>query len=74
MGATMPCNESKIDRILRAVALAPIFLVLAAVFGFGKPLGIVFIALAAVMVMTGAVGFCPLYKLFGIDTCKTSKS
>ena len=33
-------------------------------------LGIVLIALAVVFVLTSFIGFCPLYTLFGITTCK----
>lgn len=32
--------------------------------------GIVATAVAFVFLLTGAFGFCPLYTLFGINTCK----
>jgi len=67
----MKRNESTIDRVLRAV----LGVVLA---GIGLALGgvpaIVLYVLAAVMLVTAATGFCPLYKLLGIDTCKMSKN
>ncbi|MEJ5919557.1 YgaP family membrane protein [Corynebacterium sp. H78] len=28
---------------------------------------------AAIMVLTAALGFCPLYRLFGVSTCKVKK-
>lgn len=30
----------------------------------------VLLALAAIFVLTSFIGFCPLYTLFGINTCK----
>lgn len=67
----MKRNESNIDRIIRAllgVALVVIGLLT------GGTVAIVLYVLAAVMVVTAASGFCLLYKLFGIDTCKMSKN
>jgi hypothetical protein len=31
--------------------------------------GIIALAVGGIMLMTAAVGFCPLYKVFGINTC-----
>lgn len=66
----MKRNESTADRIIR--------LVLAAAFAFGGysttgALSIVLYVLAIVMAVTAATGFCLLYKVFGIDTCKMAK-
>ncbi len=55
-------NEGTVDRAIRAV-LGIVFIVLATKTGGG--LGAVFWVLAAVMLLTAAVGFCPLYRLFG---------
>tara|TARA_Y100001933_G_scaffold265152_1_gene335884 strand:+ start:9437 stop:9709 length:273 start_codon:yes stop_codon:yes gene_type:complete len=33
-------------------------------------LAYVLLALAAIFVLTSFIGFCPLYTLFGINTCK----
>ena len=33
-------------------------------------LGIVLLVLAIVFVLTSLISFCPLYTLFGINTCK----
>ena len=63
----MKCNEGSIDRSLRVIA------------------GLVLIALAAtgtvgvwgwvgvVPLVTGAIGFCPAYSIFGLNTCATKK-
>ncbi|MDI6691936.1 MAG: DUF2892 domain-containing protein [Anaerosomatales bacterium] len=66
----MKRNESNADRIVRVV--------LAVAFAFGGystngTLSTVLYVLAIVMAVTAATGFCLLYKLFGIDTCKMAK-
>jgi hypothetical protein len=33
-------------------------------------LGIIFVVLAVVFVLTSLVSFCPIYTLLGINTCK----
>jgi hypothetical protein len=65
----MRVNMGSIDRIARAFVVAPVAIVVAVVVGVGSVAGIVLLVLAAVMLATSAVGFCPLYKLLGLDTC-----
>ena len=63
----MNANVGGIDRILRIViGLVLIALTLAGVIGAWGWLGIVPLA-------TGAIGFCPLYPLFGLSTCPMRK-
>ena len=38
------------------------------VIGAGSPLGIVLFAVAAVLLATSAIGFCPLYALLHFDS------
>ncbi len=64
----MSRNMNKADRALRAFLVAPAAIVVAFVVGAGSIGGIVLLALAAIMVATGALGFCPLYKLLHLDT------
>ncbi len=59
------------DRKIR-IGVAVVLAVLAYFVGFGSTLGIIALVVAAVMLVTSAVGFCPLYTLFGINTCKRS--
>jgi hypothetical protein len=66
--AEMSRNMGSADRLARAVLIAPIAVVLAFVVGAGSALGIVLFVVAAVMLGTAAVGFCPLYRLLGVDT------
>ncbi len=62
-------NESAMDRIVR-VLIAVIAVVVALVVGAGSVLGIILFVVAAIMLVTGAVGFCPLYRIFGLRTNK----
>jgi hypothetical protein len=64
----MSRNMSNLDRALRGFVVAPIAIVLAVLVGAGSIGGILLFALAAIMLATGAVGFCPLYALFRLDT------
>ena len=57
-------NADRIVRVLLAIAFT------AGGILAGGTLGIVLFVMAAVMLVTAAVGFCPLYRLVGVDTCK----
>ena len=69
----MKVNMGSIDRIVRTFVVAPVAIVVGVVVGAGSVAGIVLFALAAVMLATSAVGFCPLYKLLGLDTCSARR-
>lgn len=58
-----------LDRIIR--------IIIAAIIGYlyyagtiSGTLGIVLLVVAAVFVLTSLIGFCPLYTVFGFNTCK----
>ena len=64
----MKQNMGSVDRILR--------IIIAAVFGLlyfngivTGTWGIVLLVLGGVFVLTSLVGSCPLYSMFGINTC-----
>ncbi|MDD5051815.1 MAG: DUF2892 domain-containing protein [Sulfuricurvum sp.] len=57
----MSCNTGKIDRILRV--LAGIALIVWAIMS-GNIIGYI----GVILIVTAAVGFCPLYKVLGINT------
>jgi DUF2892 family protein len=63
----MPNNMSNVDRAVRAV-LAAAALVVAIVIGAGSVAGVVLLGVVALMSVTAAVGFCPLYALFHVDS------
>jgi len=63
----MSRNMSSLDRGLRAlVALAAAGAAVAT--GAGSVAGIVLFVVAAVLLATSAVGFCPLYRLIRFDS------
>ncbi len=66
----MKPNAGSADRIVRVV-IAIVAVVLAFVVGFGSAWAWVLLAVGAIMLVTAAVGFCPLYTVFRINTCKT---
>jgi hypothetical protein len=65
----MKTNESNLDRIIRVV-VGIILLTLYFTGTVTGGLGIVLIVLGAVALLTGAIGFCPLYALLKINTNK----
>lgn len=61
----MKANLGQIDRVLRIVlGLVLIALSLTGTVGWWGWLGIV-------PLVTGLMKFCPIYRLFGLNTCKT---
>ena len=64
----MQHNMSTFDRTLRALLVAPVLVVIGGAVGPASPASIVLYVLAAVMLTTAAVGFCPLYALFHVET------
>ncbi len=65
----MKINESKLDRIIRVVV--GIILIALGLFGVvGGWLVWAAYIVGAILVLTGIVGFCPLYALLKINTNK----
>jgi hypothetical protein len=64
----MTRNMGTIDRAARAFLVAPAAVIAAIALGAGSVGGVVLLAVGAIMLGTAAVGFCPLYALFGIST------
>jgi hypothetical protein len=64
----MTQNMGTIDRILRMLAAAVIAVLFFTNIITGTT-GILLLVLAAVFVLTSLVGFCPLYPIFGVNTC-----
>ncbi|MCA6363150.1 MAG: DUF2892 domain-containing protein [Bacteroidetes bacterium] len=64
----MKTNVGNIDRIIRLIVA-----VLFAVLYFGGfvtgTIGLVLVILGGVFAVTAAIGFCPLYSIFGLSTC-----
>lgn len=70
----MTRNMGSIDRIVRAAVVAPLLIVVAVLVGASTPGGIVALVGAGVMLVTAAAGSCPLYRLFGVETCRRAGS
>ncbi len=68
----MKSNMGSIDKIIRlSLAIIGGFLVYFEV--IDGALAYIVLALAAIFVLTSLVGFCPLYGIFGLNTCKLKK-
>lgn len=65
-------NMSGLDRILRIIIAAGVA-VLYFTGVLSGTLAIILGVLAVIFVITGLIGFCPLYKLFGTATLKKSE-
>ena len=63
----MKQNMGKMDRALRALVAAGA-ITGSGVLGFSTAWGIVLLVVAAVMLLTSATAYCPLYSLFGLRT------
>ena len=63
----MTRNMSNLDRGLRTFVVAPAAVIAAVLVGAGSVGGVLLFVLAAVMLATSAVGFCPLYTLLHIN-------
>jgi hypothetical protein len=64
----MKVNEHSIDRALRVIAgLVLIGLAASGTVGVWGWIGVV-------PLLTGLVGFCPAYAMFGFSTCSTKKA
>jgi hypothetical protein len=69
----MTCNVGGIERPIRIVV--GILLIGIGAFAGLPAIGTgVMLALGAVALVTGAIGYCPLWSLFGINTCPTGQS
>ncbi len=67
-GAAMTCNVGGVERPIRIV-LGVLFLAVGALADL-PPVGAgITVIVGAVALVTGAIGFCPAWKLFGINTC-----
>ena len=64
-------NVGSTDRIIRAI-VGIVLLALAYMGNFGAYAWVGYV-LGAVMLGTAAIGWCPPYSLFGINTCAVKK-
>ena len=65
----MKKNMGSYDKLIRLV-VAIVLIILYYKGAFGSTLGIVVLVVAFVLTLTSLMSFCPLYTLFGLNTCK----
>lgn len=66
----MACNVGGIERPVRIVL--GILLIGIGAFAGLPPVGTgIMLAVGAIALVTGVIGFCPAWSLFGINTCAT---
>ncbi|MGB5368833.1 MAG: DUF2892 domain-containing protein [Flavobacteriaceae bacterium] len=68
----MKTNMGGIDRVIRFL----VALVIALLVYFdmvSDTLAYILLAVAGIFVLTSLVGFCPLYAVFGMNTCGTKR-
>lgn len=63
----MKANESTLDRVIRIIVGA-VLLALFFTHAITGVLGIIFVIVAAILLLTGLIGFCPLYAILKIRT------
>ena len=64
----MMCNVGGIERPIR-IAAGVLLIGIGALAGLSTVGMGIALALGVIMLLTGAIGFCPLSTLFGINTC-----
>lgn len=69
----MKKNMSNVDRVLR-ILIAALVVVLYLTNVISATLAIILLIAAGIFVLTSFVGFCPLYRLVGISTCKVKEA
>jgi hypothetical protein len=68
----MVTNMSVLDRVVRAIIAVLIGLLYT--FGFISGMWAIVLGIVAIVLLfTAVVGFCPLYRLFGISTNHTTR-
>jgi hypothetical protein len=69
----MKKNMGNVDRLVRVI-LALVFAALYFTNTVSGTLGLVLLVLGGIFLATSVISFCPLYTIFGINTCSADKS
>ena len=64
----MTRNMGALDRGLRVLVVVPAAVAGALLLGAGTLAGVILLVVAAIMLSTAAVGYCPTYTVLGIST------
>lgn len=65
----MKKNVGNLDRIIRLL-IAAVIAVLFLTKTITGTLGIILLVLAAILILTSLINFCPIYAILGMKTCK----
>ena len=65
----MPINLGSADRLIR-ILLGTALVMLALLLDWNLTAIIASVAIGSILVLTALFRFCPLYRLFGMRTCK----
>lgn len=66
----MTCNVGGVERPIRIVV--GIVVITVGAFGGLPPVGTaIALTVGAIALVTGAIGYCPLWTLLGMNTCRT---
>jgi hypothetical protein len=65
-------NENPADRVVR-VALGLVLILAFAAGWAAAPLSFLALAVGAIALVTGLAGFCPLYAVLGVSTCRVRR-
>ena len=68
----MKKNVGSIDKVVR-ILLALVAAYLGWKGGFSDTVSYILFAVAIILLVVSLIGFCPLYPLLGISTCKSKK-
>ena len=68
----MKSNMGTTDKIIR-IAAAVLIVILYFTGIISLTVGILLLVIAGVFILTSLISFCPLYTIFGINTCKTKE-
>ncbi len=68
----MKKNMGNADRFIR-IFVAVIFAILYLTNTVSGTLGIIFLAIAIIFLLTSFISFCPLYTVIGVNTCGKKK-
>jgi hypothetical protein len=69
----MKANVGTVDRIIRAVVGLAALLGAWAI-GSGSVAFVLLMVVGAILLVTAAVGFCPLYRVLGLNTCPVARN
>ena len=69
----MTPNVGSLDKTIRLIAGAVLLALALFQFGWQSPIGIITMVIGAILIITGLINFCPLFKVLGIKTTKDDR-